>query len=166
MSHPNETLNSSEISVSECLESTVRSVPLPVISKEAEKELYSMAYSFYNNGKFQEALDCFLYLVRANTETAKNWNGLAATHQRLGNYLEAIGAYAVGALLDDKDPQIHMHAADCFFAINEGTQALDALKTAELLANGQEKYHQLLSRIAALRAAWKELNLRSPICQN
>ena len=158
MSHSNEALNLSETPGHEHLESNERVVPLPIISKEAEKELYSMAYSFYNNGKFEEALDCFLYLVRANTETVRYWSGLAAAHQRLKNYLEAIGAYAVAALLDAKDPQIHMHAADCFFAINEGAQALDALKTAEKLATGQEKYHQLLSRIAILRTAWKELN--------
>jgi type III secretion system low calcium response chaperone LcrH/SycD len=156
MPHPNETLNISETLVSEHLENNDSVVPLPVISKNSEKELYSMAYSFYNNGKFQEALDCFLFLVRANADAAKYWIGFAAVHQKLKNYHEAIGAFAVAALLDTKDPQIHMHAADCFFAVNERTQASDALKAAELLATGQEKYHQLLSRIALLRSAWKE----------
>lgn len=157
MSHLNETLNIAQPINNKHDEENENIIPLPVISKDSEKELYSMAYSFYNNGKFQEALDCFLFLVRANADTVKYWIGFAATHQRLKNYHEAIGAYAVAALLDAENPQIHMYAADCFFALNDGTQALDALKTAESLANGQEKYHLLLSRIALLRSAWKEL---------
>lgn len=132
---------------------------LPVVPKETIKELYSMAYSFYNNGKFREALNCFLFLVKANADIANYWNGLAASHKMLKNYREAIGAYALAALLDTEDPQTHMHAADCFFALNEGTQALNALHVAEQLAKGQEKYHQLLSRIAVLRTAWKEQQL-------
>lgn len=120
------------------------------------EELYVMAYNFYNNGKYQEAQHCFRTLVGADGYSPKHWIGLGATHQMLKEYNEAIGAYALASLLDAKNPYIHLYAAECFFAEQQGSQGLNALKTADQLAKGQEQYAQLVSRVAIMRKTWKE----------
>lgn len=119
-------------------------------------ELYVMAYNFYNNGKYEDAQHCFRMLVTADEHSPKYWIGLGATHQMLKEYKDAIGAYALASLLDKTNPYIHLYAAECFFALQQGPQGLNALKAVDQLAKGQEQYAQLISRVALLRKTWKE----------
>lgn len=120
------------------------------------QELYTIAYSLYLNGKYQNALNCFQVLVTMDVNSARYWMGLAASHHMLKNYRGAISSYALAALIDNKNPQIHFHAAECFFALKEGTQALNALATAEQLATNHKDNVQLLTRVTLLRNAWKK----------
>jgi secretion system chaperone SscA len=125
-------------------------------SGTALDELYLMAYNFYNNGKYHDAQHCFRMLVTADGHSSKYWTGLGATHQMLKEYKDAIGAYALATMLDKTDPYIHLYAAECFFAEQQGPQGLNALKTADQLAKGKEQYAQLVSRIALMRKSWQE----------
>lgn len=125
-------------------------------SEETLECLYAMGYNLYTNGRYSPAKDTFQLLVALNPENAKYWMGFAATQQLMKEYREAASAYAMVGLLNRHDPAPHLHAAECFFAIEEWTLGYEALDTAEKLSKGDLKYQHYLSKIALLRVQHKE----------
>lgn len=93
--------------------------------------LYQAAFSFYNQGDYQKAIELFTQLVVIDAFDEANWRGLASSHQMMGNYQDAIQAWALVAILNPKDPYAHFHAAECLLSLNEKEEALKALKCAE-----------------------------------
>lgn len=126
------------------------------IPPQASNELYLMAYNFYNNGKYDEAQNCFRTLVTIDAYQVDYWIGLGASLQMLKEYQEAIAAYAIASLIDAKNPIAHFHAAECFFALQMKAQGLNALENAEQLSKGKEKYSQLMARIVLMRQSSRE----------
>ena len=58
------------------------------------------------------------------------WYELATSHQKKGNYRNAVIAWAFVSLLSSEDPMPHFHAAECLLAQGEKEDALKALKLA------------------------------------
>lgn len=128
---------------------------LPKFSKETVSGLYAIAYNFYEIGKYQDAVQFFRILTALDTQSRKNWMGLGASLQMLKEFEKAIEAYTVATLLDDEDPYVHMHAADCFFALNNMKKAIIALEAAEYVVGlNKAKYAHLLPQIQLFRKTW------------
>ena len=58
----------------------------------------------------------------------------------------------MAALLREKDPYPHFHAAECYFSIKETTEATKALGEALLRLENQ---HPLQEKITLLKDQWK-----------
>jgi cytochrome c-type biogenesis protein CcmH/NrfG len=102
------------------------------------KQLYALAHFF----RVLCAMDC---------DDPKHWLGLGAAYQMLKDYDEALPAYGLAAVLDQTNPQVHLHAADCFIALKRIPDARNALALADQhlkQANDQE----LRSLLALLKA--------------
>jgi type III secretion system low calcium response chaperone LcrH/SycD len=125
-------------------------------SKEALSAMSALAYQAYTNGLYNEALPFFRMLTAYRPEHRPAWMGLGATLQMLKDYTEAIAAYGVAALMDENDPYVHLHAAECYHALNDGSQALVALNSAILTATEDACYRQLLAQLKLLQTCWHE----------
>lgn len=126
------------------------------LSEETREDIYLMGYNFYQNGKYNEATGCFSLLVLSDSKLPKYWMGLAASQQMNKKFQEALTSYAFAAELDKADPRPLFHTAECHYALRSTTEALDALNTAEKLANAKSDEQDLLSRILVLRKGWSE----------
>ena len=124
------------------------------LSEETLNALYAMAHTLYGNGKYQEAKQCFHFLTILNANERKFWMGLAACYQMLKDYSSAIQFYSLAAVQDATDPYVHVHAADCYYALGEKDQALQALDSAQCAAAVSEKHNQLIPQLELIRQVW------------
>lgn len=116
--------------------------------------VYSLAFHAYENGRYQEALPLFRFLTVHHPLIRKHWMGLGATYQMMKNPTEALSCYEIAAIQESNDPFVHLHAADCLFALDKIPEALVALGAAESVATGNEKYRDLLQRLKLMQNAW------------
>jgi type III secretion system low calcium response chaperone LcrH/SycD len=115
------------------------------------KQLYALAYRYYESRHYREAVHFFRVLCAMDCDDPKHWLGLGAAYQMLKDYDEALPAYGLAAVLDQTNPQVHLHAADCFIALKRIPDARNALALADQhlkQANDQE----LRSLLALLKA--------------
>lgn len=125
---------------------------LPTFSHDTAEALYAFAYGFYENGIYDKAVHFFRFLTLMQMNNKKYWMGLGASYHMLKDYECALQCYGYAAFLDENDPYVHLHAAECFFALDEITQGQQALSSAETLASSQPKEgKKLLSRIKLMK---------------
>jgi type III secretion system low calcium response chaperone LcrH/SycD len=124
------------------------------LSEDCLQGLYAIAYNFYENGKYREAVHYFRVLSNIDAPTRKHWMGLGASLHMLKDYEKALAAYSIAALLDNQDPYVHIHAADCCFALEQKERGMKALDAAELVIKMNKNDQKLISQLALIRQAW------------
>lgn len=118
---------------------------------EAAKQLYAMAYRYYEGRHYKEAVQFFRVLCSIDCDTQKHWLGLGASLQMMHDYTEALSAYGMAAILDRKTPEAHLYAAECFIALKRIPDAKNALTMAsESLLKSKDS--ELRSLLAILQA--------------
>jgi hypothetical protein len=70
------------------------------------------------------------------------------------DYTGSLSAWALTALLQDKDPSPHVHAAECYFSLGNPAEALLALDAAQALLSGSTEDLELKTKIDLLRKAY------------
>jgi type III secretion system low calcium response chaperone LcrH/SycD len=118
--------------------------------------IYAMGYLYYNNAKYEKALDVFRFLCFYDHLERRWWMGLAATWQMMKNFEDAIEAYRFAALLDVEDPTPHLHAADCFLAIGNTKDAESALMAVIHWAGEKPEHAAKKERAQALLQLMKD----------
>ena len=99
---------------------------------DAEMEaIYSMGYSFYNTGRYDDAEKVFRFLVLFDHLEPKYWTGLGAVQQVKKLYGDAITSYGYASFLDLDNPKPQFFAAQCFLALGDKDNALSALAALE-----------------------------------
>ncbi len=98
------------------------------LSDEQMEAIYATAYTLYNGGRYEDAEKIFQCLSLFDHLGHRYWMGLGATRQMLKKYKEAIDAYSMAAVLNLKDPQASLHAAECNLALNNIEGAKSALR--------------------------------------
>ncbi|MGA8164497.1 MAG: SycD/LcrH family type III secretion system chaperone [Waddliaceae bacterium] len=125
---------------------------LPELSEESTETLYAFGFGFYENGKYEKAVQFFRFLTLVNPGKKKYWMGLGASYHMLKDEQCALQCYGAAAILDRNDPYVHLHAAECLFSLGEKKLGCKALHSAETAAEGQTKQDKaLLSRIALMK---------------
>lgn len=127
-------------------------IKLDALSEESVEEFYAYGFAQYNSGNWAEAADVFKVLCTRRPLEARFWFGLGATMQEAGSYLDALHSWAMVALLKNSDPYPHFHAAECYFSLQDGQEAMKALKEAEIKIT---KDHPLGAKIELLKEQWK-----------
>lgn len=130
---------------------------MPSFSQDEIESFYAVAFSFYENGKYPEAINFFRFLTTIDLTKKKHWVGLGASLQMLQEQEQAINAYTIAALLDPADPYIPFYAAECCFKLGDTKRGLDALDSAEELAGTDDKFKGLRKRLYILREAWTSI---------
>jgi len=124
------------------------------ISDEELNAVYSLAYSYYSTGRYDEALKLFKFLVMFDHMSQKFWTGLGSTHQMLKQYDDAIAAYAQAAMFDLENPRPMYYAALCHLAKGDKVHAASAVRAIEIFCTKKDaKTAPFIEKAAALRAA-------------
>lgn len=127
-----------------------------LVSHETEEAMYSMAYQYYRNGKYEEAKNFFKFLTLSNPFERKYWMGLGAANHMLKIYQNAIECYSIAAVQDPNEPTAHWHAAECFYASGNTTDAFKALESAIEVAKGNDIHRTFVSQLELVQQAWLE----------
>ncbi len=123
-------------------------------SNEDLSVLYSVAYTLYQSDDYEEAIRVFQRLASHESLSQRNWMGLGACWQMQKNYQEALKAWAMASILNEHDPIPHLHAAECYFALEneiEGRKAMDTCKSYL-----KAEHSHLLTKLEELDASWKQ----------
>ena len=121
------------------------------MSQDLIDSLYSYAYHFYQNGKYEEAKSFFRFLTLLNMNLPKYWMGLGASDQMLKNYDEAIYSYKVAMVLNESDPYVYFVIADCYIAEGQTEKGIEVLEEAVRLFGEDDKYKKIIAHIDVVR---------------
>jgi type III secretion system low calcium response chaperone LcrH/SycD len=110
--------------------------PIPM---DQERQFYAMAFGLYEKGDYRSAAQLFTQLVLTDPYSEHYWQGLASSKQMAREYLAAVHAWSLCALLKENDPLPHFHAAECFLSLDEKEDALKALDAALDLCRENER---------------------------
>lgn len=123
-------------------------------SNDDLRVLYTLAYTLYQAGDYEQAKPLFQQLASCKPFTKKYWFGLGACWQMEKSYTEALKAWAMAALIDGEDPTPHYHAAECYLALddlNEGYKAVRATKSRLT-----DEHSDLRDKVENLESSWKK----------
>ena len=113
---------------------------------------YRAAWHLYEQGKYAEAADGFVFLTVINGLVQPFWMGLAASNKALQLWEPALHGYAMAALTRQGDPVPHAHAADCYVAIKEMDHATESLDLAIELSGSIPEYAEIKKTAEANKA--------------
>lgn len=118
---------------------------------ETMAKFYRAAYRLFENKRFVDAANAFLFLVTLNPYNHDYWLGLGMTTQLCGDYEAAIDAYEMAAVADSYNPVSYFYLAKCLFAIHDRESALQALDLALEYAGNKKEYVELKKQAEAAR---------------
>jgi type III secretion system low calcium response chaperone LcrH/SycD len=121
-------------------------------SVKTQEGLYYLAYTFYNQAKYDDAMRVFAYLMTANHVDRRYHSGFGACLHMQQRYREALRHYAAASMLDLTDPGPVMHSAECYLALGDKAQARSSLAYALAQARAHERHHGFVPRLEAMLA--------------
>ncbi|MBS3904214.1 MAG: tetratricopeptide repeat protein [Simkania sp.] len=102
-----------------------------LIASEEFPSLYAAAYAFYEAGDYEKAVEMFTALTQSAPFEINHWKGLASAQQMRPDYEAALHAWSIASLLNEQDPWVHFHAAECMLSLDKQHEAAKALVMAE-----------------------------------
>jgi type III secretion system low calcium response chaperone LcrH/SycD len=128
------------------------------LTPESMEVLYSVAYNYYNGGKYDDAENVFQLLAILNHFERKYWKGLAASREMQGKFDDALKAYGYIGMLDIYDPYAPFHAAKCLIAQGRTTEAESGLRAAIFNSEGKPQYDSLKAEAEGLLSVLAKSN--------
>ncbi|WP_330926235.1 SycD/LcrH family type III secretion system chaperone [Candidatus Sororendozoicomonas aggregata] len=113
---------------------------LQKMSDESMEAIYSVAYSLYQSGKYDEAVQIFQFLCFYDHFNKKYFLGLGACQQMLKKYSSAIEIFTLATVLDADDPRAMVYLGDCYLATDNREKAQEAYETAIEWAGSRTEY--------------------------
>lgn len=120
-------------------------------SDESMAKFYAAAYHLFENKKYIDAADAFLFLVTLNPYRHDYWLGLGMATQMCHEFEAAIDAYEMASICDINNPIPYLYLAKCLFAIHDRTSALQALDLAIEIADDFGEYEDLKRQAIAAK---------------
>lgn len=130
-------------------------------SPELHEAMYTYAHGQYVQGRYADALKIFGFLVQHDHLDGRFHMGFGACLHMLNRHEEALKYYGAASLFDLTDPEPVVRMAECQLALARPEQALEALRYAAGLTEGDERYAQLDARVQILIASAQKLQHRS-----
>lgn len=103
------------------------------------EQTYAYAYTHYNAGKYQDALQLFEFLTHMDSKSFKFVFGYAACYYQMKNYELASFLFFAALNLESNNALAAYHLADCFLKkgmVVEGHEVLDM--TIDLASQNKE----------------------------
>ena len=101
------------------------------VTNDELEAVYSLAFGYYQTGKYEDAHKLFQFLVLFDHLNAKYWFGLGAAQQALKDFKNAAVSYGYCSFLKLDNPKPQFHAAECFLALGDKRSAASALEALD-----------------------------------
>lgn len=119
-------------------------------SVKSQEAAYHLAYTFYTQAKYAEAMRIFAFLLTSNHADRRFHNGFAACLQMQGRHQDAMKYYGIASMLDLTDPEPPLHTAECHLALGNRAEARQSLDYALTQARAHAHHRGFVERIEAL----------------
>lgn len=116
------------------------------ISEESLEEVYSLAYTYYTQGKYQESIALFEFLAGTSPTVYKYAFGLGASHHQIQNYEEAAIAFFISLQLDPENPIPAYYVTDCMLKQNLNEEAEELAELTSSICGKRPEYAELKQR--------------------
>ncbi|MGB0895603.1 MAG: CesD/SycD/LcrH family type III secretion system chaperone [Parashewanella sp.] len=113
------------------------------VSLQELEDIYVKGLEKYNNGKPEEAVADFTYLVMHQPWDRRFHMALGSTLHWLGQFKHAMNFYSYALVMDACDPGATFRIAQCFLSLDDEVSAIDALQTAIEQSYIKPEYHQI-----------------------
>jgi type III secretion system low calcium response chaperone LcrH/SycD len=130
------------------------------ISDDALEEIYSLAYNYYNQGKYEEALALFNFLASASPSVYKYVLGLASTYHQMNSFGDAIVGFYIAMHLNPEDPTPAYYITDSFLKLNRPEDAVEYADLTIKACKDRPEYSELKERCKLIKK-----NIKNKISQ-
>ena len=120
-------------------------------SSETMNKLAQSAYHLFENKRYTDAANAFLFLVTLNPHVHDYWLGLGMSAQMCHDYEAAIDAYEMAAVSEVTNPIPYFYLAKCLFAVHERESTLQALELAIEYSDDIEEYAEMKRQAIAAK---------------
>lgn len=120
------------------------------LSEETAKELYSFGYALYQQDRYSDAAEIFLYLTFCSKTDGKNFMALGACYQAQADFQKASQLYRCSIDLGYSDPAVHLHLGECLLRLNKKPEAVKEFRLTAILTSDQENYLELFEKASAM----------------
>lgn len=120
------------------------------IQPELLEEIYSLAYGYYNVGKFQEAQALFQLIAAASPTVYKYVFGLAAACHQLKLYEDAIAGFFL-ALNIEESPLAAYYLLDSFLNLNLNEEAEECVELVLELCKDRPEYQNIYKKVKLIK---------------
>lgn len=134
-------------SLTDRLLATLKCTPL---SEEIAKELYGFGYALYQQDRYSDAAEIFLYLTLCSKTDGINFMALGACYQAQADFQKASQLYRCSIDLGYADPAVHLHLGECLLRLNKKSEAVKEFRLAASLTSDQEHYLELFEKASAM----------------
>ncbi|HXF29846.1 MAG TPA: SycD/LcrH family type III secretion system chaperone [Chlamydiales bacterium] len=116
-------------------------------SDEFMQQLYNAAHDVFQEGRYQEAADGFLFLTTLNPYVYAYWLGLGMSQQLIEEYEQAIIAYECASKVEPASPIPDYYLAACHLLMNERDLAKISIEQAKQKCVGRVSFASLYEKI-------------------
>ncbi|MFC2049475.1 SycD/LcrH family type III secretion system chaperone [Chlamydiota bacterium] len=116
------------------------------VSDEVLEEIYHLAYTFYNQGKYKEAAALFQFLSGASPSTYKYVLGLASCFHQCESYEQAAIGFYIALQTQPDNPIPAYYITDCFLKQDLKEEALEFAEVTLMICEDKPKYAELSHR--------------------
>jgi type III secretion system low calcium response chaperone LcrH/SycD len=120
------------------------------ISDQVLEEIYHLAYTFYNQGKYKEAASLFQFLSGTSPHTYKYVLGLAACFHQCESYEQAAIGFYIALTLEPENPIPAYYVTDCFLKQNLLEEALEFAEVTVMICDENPVYAELGHRCSLI----------------
>lgn len=106
-------------------------------------KFYRAAYQLFQEKRYADAANAFLFLVTLNPENHDFWLGFGMCTQMTGDFEAAIDAYEMAAICEVENPVPYFFLAKCLFAVHDRESSIQALEMAIEFSEEKEEFAEL-----------------------
>ncbi|MCC5832231.1 MAG: SycD/LcrH family type III secretion system chaperone [Chlamydiales bacterium] len=128
------------------------------ISDQSLEEIYSLAYGYYNQGKYKESASLFQFLASCSPNIYKFVLGLASSYHQLGIYQEAVAGFYIALEIEPDNPIPAYYITDCFLKQGLYEEAAEVTEVTIFICENRPEFRDLKNRCELIQRTLKEKN--------
>lgn len=123
------------------------------ISDHLMQQLYDIALEYLEDRHYDEAADCFLFLIALNPFESNLWLKAGNAEHARGHFDEALEAYSMAMFCDADDPFPHFYSAKIYAEQKEKHRAHECLDICEKLIHEHHQFKPLQEMVNQFRSS-------------
>ncbi|MCH9626866.1 MAG: hypothetical protein S4CHLAM2_04970 [Chlamydiales bacterium] len=126
------------------------------VSDETLEEIYNLAYGYYDQGKYKEAVSLFHFLAGASPRTYKYVLGLASSFHQIGAFEEAAVGFYCALNIEPENPIPAYYVTDCFLKQNCVEEAAEFAELTIEICDNRPEYRNIQERCDLIKKSLKK----------